>query len=182
MSGKLRWLAILAACSSTVFLPAYGAPFLLLGAIIQPWARTTGRWLMWIGALFLSEIVVPYGPAVIVSLLRHPTGDSWIFSIFPLFVLSTVLVYSCDIALVIEAVKSKGIPWSRGKLDPAVWAAAAILSAWCAWEHRDIGYAYSHAGRFDVLVFALPFYAVIIAFDAALILHALKTRRTVVAA
>lgn len=137
---------------------------------------------MWIGALLLSEIVVPYGSATVVSMLKHPSGGHWMFSIFPLFVLATVLAYSCDIALVIEAVRSKGTPWSRGKLDSVVWIAAAILTAWCVWENRETMYAFSHEGRSDVLLLAVALNIPIIAFAAALILHAFKTRRTVVAA
>lgn len=181
MSGKIRWLAILAACSSAIFLAAaYGAPFLLLGAIIQPWARTTGRWLTWIGALYLSEVVVPYGTGIVLSTLKQPSEN--MVSLFPLFLLATVFVYCCDIALVIEAVKSKGTQWSCGKLDSVVWISAAILSAWCVWQNRGTMYAYSHEGRLDILLLTVAWDAIIVAFDVALILHALKTRRTVVAA
>ena len=39
-----RWLAGSAACCAAIFgAVAFGAPFLLLGALVQPWARTTGR-------------------------------------------------------------------------------------------------------------------------------------------
>ncbi len=177
--GGIRLLAALASCSAILFSAIYLTPFLLLGAIIQPWARTTGRWLMWLGALLVSVLVVPYGPAFIVSWLKHPPESS-IFSIFPLFVLATLVVYCCDIALIVEAVKSKGNPWSRGKLDSVVWVAASILSAWCVWAIQAMGYAYTHLG-IESLFPILAFDAVVIAFDVGLILHALKTRRIAVA-
>jgi hypothetical protein len=118
LSEKLRWLAVLAGCSSAVFGPmAFGSPFLILGAVIQPRARTTGRWLMWLGSLFLSLVVIPFGTAAVFEDARHLGPDNWSFTIFPLFVLSTILVCWLDVALVMEGLRSKCNPWVPGSLD-----------------------------------------------------------------
>ena len=176
VSRKIRWLAILAGCSSAVFGAAFGS-FLTLGAIIQPSARTAGRWLIWLGALLLSLVVVPFGPGVVFEQARLLSRGGNV-GILLLFIVSTVLVYWCDAAIVLEAVKSRRNQWVRGGLDWLVWIAAIGLSAWCAWFAASMVYAYRANGRFDVLLTTVGFGAVILFFDLALIVHAVRTRRT----
>ncbi len=114
VSLKLRWLAILAGCFSAVFgVSAFGAPFLILGAAIQPRARTSGRWLMWLGALLLSLIVVPFGTRAVFEGAKHLGRDNFSFTLFPLFVVSTALVYWCDVALVMQALRVRRNKWVR---------------------------------------------------------------------
>ncbi|MBV9769125.1 MAG: hypothetical protein JOZ32_06115 [Bryobacterales bacterium] len=179
VSAKLRWLAILAGCFSAVFgVTAFGAPFLILGAAIQPRARTTGRWLMWLGALLLSLIVVPFGTGAVFEGAKRLGRDNWSFTIFPLFVVSTALVYWCDIALVVEALRLKRNKWARGSLDWLVWIAAIVLSTWCVWQDLDTARAYQRLNglRIDLILTTVGLDTLIFCFDVALIIHAIKSR------
>jgi hypothetical protein len=117
LSAKLRWLAVLAGCSSAVFGPlGFGSPFLILGAVIQPHERTSGRWLMWLGSLVLSIVVVPLGTVTVFEDARHLDRDNWSFTIFPLLVLSTILVCWFDVVMVMEGLRSKRTKWVPGSL------------------------------------------------------------------
>lgn len=181
VSVKLRWLVILAGCFSAVFgLMAFGAPFLILGAAIQPRARTSGRWLMWLGALLLSLIVVPFGTGAVFEGARHLGRDNWSFTIFPLFVVSTALVYWCDVALVMEALRLRRTKWARGSMDWLVWIAATVLSAWCVWQTLDTVRAYQRLNglRIDLILNTVGLDTLILCFDVALIIHAVKSRPT----
>jgi hypothetical protein len=180
VSVKLRWLAILAGCFSAVFgVSAFGAPFLILGAAIQPRARTSGRWLMWLGALLLSLVVVPFGTAAVFEGAKRLGRDNWSFTIFPLFVVSTALLYWCDVALVMEGLRRQ--KWVRGSLDWLVWITATILSAWCVWQTLYTVQAYQRLNglRIDLIVTTVGLDALIFCFDVALTIHAVKSRRTV---
>jgi hypothetical protein len=179
VSAKIRWLAVLAGCSSAIFAAlAFGAPFLILGAIVQPWARTTGRWLIWLGAFLLSLMVVPFGTGIVLGQARHLGRDNWSFSIFPLFVLSTALIYCCDIALVTDAFKSKRQQWVRGSLDWLVWVVAIAPSAWCIWQNASTVRAYRLNGglRLDLILTSVRLDALILFFDVALVVHAIRCR------
>jgi hypothetical protein len=65
----------------------------------------------------------------------------------------------------------------RGRLDWLVWIAAITLSAWCAWIIPGTTYAYRVNGRVDSLLTTTGLGALILFFDLALIVHAVKTRR-----
>ena len=178
VSVKLRWLAILAGCFSAVFgAAAFGASFLILGAAIQPRARTTGRWLMQLGALLLSLIVVPFGTETVFEGAKRLGRDNWSFTIFPLIVVSTALVFWCDIALVVEALRLKRNKWARGSLDWLVWIAATVLSTWCVWQTLDTVRAYQRLNglRIDILTM-VGLDTLIFCFDVALTIHAIKSR------
>jgi len=181
LSAKLRWLAVLAGCSSAVFgLMAFGSPFLILGAVIQPRARTSGRWLMWLGSLLLSLVVVPFGTAIVFENARHLGRDNWSVGIFPLFVLSTILVCWLDVAIVMEGLRSKRNPWVvPGSLDWLAWLAAMVLSAWSVWAELETVRAYRRLGslRLDLILTPLGLDALVLWFDVALIIHAVKSRR-----
>jgi hypothetical protein len=154
------------------------AAFLLLGAAIQPRARTTGRWLMWVGAFLLTVVVGAYALIAVCERAGIPRQiqDGMIFAIFALGALSTILLLWCDIALLLEALKTRGQRWERGRLDWIVWITAAILTAFCIWSVEGTMYAYKHYGQLDDLLFAAALDASILLFDVALILHAVKTR------
>lgn len=172
VSAKLRWLAVFAGCSSAIFgVIAFGAPFLILGAVIQPRARTSGRWLMWLGAVLLS-LVVPYGIGIVFSRF------SWKIEIFPLFLLSTVLVCWCDLAIVMEALRSKRNPWVQGSLDWLTWIAASVLTLWSVLSGVETALAYQRMGglRLDLILTTIGLNVVILFFDGALILQAVKNR------
>jgi hypothetical protein len=180
ISAKLRCIAVLAGCFSTAFgAAAFGSPFLILGAIVQPRATTSGRWLMWVGALLLSLVAVPFGPGVIVELaysLRH--GEK--IGIFLIFVVATALVLCCDVALIGEARTLNHHIWVRGSLDRLVWIAATVLTAVCVWTSTITADVFKHGigPRFDNLLLVVGLNAIVVLFDVALIIHAIKTRRS----
>jgi hypothetical protein len=161
VSPKLRWLAILAGCFSAVFgVSAFGAPFLILGAAIQPRARTSGRWLMWLGALLLSLVVVPFGTGAVFEGAKRLGRDNWSSPIFPLFVVSTALMYWCDVALVMEAIRLRRNKWARGSLDTVQ------------------AYRRLNGLRIDLILTTVGLDTLIFCFDVALTIHAVKSRLT----
>jgi hypothetical protein len=175
-------LAVAAGCFSVVFgLAAFGAPFLILGAAIQPRARTSGRWLMWVGALLLSLIVVTLSPEIVSegATMLCAYHDSNLVLLYSLSAIATGLVCWCDVALVLEAFKSKGHQWTRGSLDWVVWTVAIVLSAWCVWTSMNAVHGYRLQGglRLDLILTQVGMDAVMLLFDVALIILAVKTRR-----
>jgi hypothetical protein len=182
-SRKIRWLAVLAACSSAVFGPsALGSPFLILGAVIQPRAPTTGKWLAWLGALLLSIIVIPFGSGTVFEDARlllsgHNIANGWLF---PLFLVATSLVLCCDIVLVTDALASRHNLWRRGSLDWLVWVAALVLSAWAIWLEAETVRAYRRQGglRTDIVFTRIGLTVLFLLFDLALVVHWLRGRRS----
>ena len=114
--SKIRWLAIAAGVVSGIagslpFGPVYAfiPSLLILGAIIQPYIRRPGRWLLHVGALLVSFYValflLPAAVGIIwTALLR---SDSMLAALLLLDVLSVVLISWCDFELVIEARQRK---------------------------------------------------------------------------
>jgi len=153
---KLRWLAVAAGCSSIVFGPlALISPPLIVGAVIQPRARTSGKWLMWFGSILLSLVVVPIGTGSMYGVVKHPSNfPNGIFSL--LMVLSFILVCWLDVAIVIDGLRSKTGRWVRGDLDWVVWGVAAALTAWCVWLDMGTVQAYRRLGslRVDLMLTA----------------------------
>jgi hypothetical protein len=155
--------------------------FLIPGALIQPRAPTSGRWLMWVGAVLLNVPMVPLIPEMVdegPKILRsYP--DSRLGAIYSLAVLSTVLLLWCDAALIMEAFKRKGGGWVRGNLDWVAWISAAVLSAWCIWISATDVRAYQRLGglRIDLILYGVGMDAVVLLFDIALVLLAIKSAR-----
>lgn len=187
ISARIRWLAIVAGCSSAVVGVSFGAFFaafpaiLILGAIVPPRAPTTGRWLLWVIALLLSVMLVPFGFGVVLEspkMLRINHGGMMIL-ISSMFAVSTASLLWLDVALVMEAFRAKHRPWVRGSLDWVVWIAAIALSAWRVRIAPFVIYAYRNGRFFDLFLLNLVPSAVILLFDVALILHAVKSRPTV---
>jgi hypothetical protein len=182
VSNKIRWLAVIAGCASIVFGPlAFGSLFLVVGAVVQPRAPTSAKWLMWVGALLLSVFVIPLGistafeQAKLTHLDHHITMDP----MFVLLALSATILCCCDAALLIEALKSRhNNPWVGGRLDWLVWMLAAVLSSWCVWLDLPKGDSYLRTSRPLDLIFAVGVNTVIFLFDVALIAHATKSRRS----
>jgi hypothetical protein len=130
---------------------------------------------MWVGAFVLTLMVVPTAAMFADTEMLRLNHEGMIVAIFAL---STLLLLWCDVALGIEAIRARGRRWVRSSLDWVVWIAAAVLTTWCVWNSQRIVYAYSHARRLDTLLTALVQDAPMLFFDVALIIHAVKTRRT----
>jgi hypothetical protein len=131
------------------------------------------------GGLIVEPVVVPFGTAAVFEGAKRLGRDNWSFTIFPLFVVSTALLYWCDVALVMEGLRRQ--KWVRGSLDWLVWITATILSAWCVWQTLYTVQAYQRLNglRIDLIVTTVGLDALIFCFDVALTIHAVKTRRTV---
>lgn len=182
---KIRRLAVVAGSSCAVFgvasfgylFPILGA-FVVIGAIVQPRALTTGRWLMWLGALLLTLISVPYGSKTVLedAKMLGSIHDSSLIVMFSLAVVSVVSVLCCDVALVVEGVKSRRHQWVRGRLDWVVWISAVTLSAWCLWTGLlELGGNRLHDRRETPLA-TVGLDTAVLLFDCALVIHAFKCR------
>lgn len=109
VSGKIRWLAVVTGCFTAVA-GSFGfglyfsivPTFLIVGAIAQPRSPRSGRWLMWVGALFLSLWVLPVGISALLSYRLVGRLD-----VIALSLVSVLLVSSCDFALLIDAVRMR---------------------------------------------------------------------------
>jgi hypothetical protein len=137
---------------------------------------------MWIGALFLSILVFALAPEMVsdgAKMLRpnHGIGAPPIYEL--LLFLSSILVICCDVALVMDGLGRKGRQWARGSLDWVVWIVAIVLTIWCVVTSASTMRAYWRLGglRTDLILNSVGLDAVILAFDLALIVHAVRTRR-----
>jgi hypothetical protein len=191
MPGRIRWLAIIAGCfSGLAGAVGLGVAFLLvpspliLGAAVQPRSERPGRWLMWVGAFLLSVVVLPTGFRLLLGNMRE-LGSHTVQPIAVPFLLSLgtiLLVLWCDVSLVVEAMMhrpsrvSEAEPSRRNQLNWAVWAAAFILSAYCARNSMLDVRGYRIYGRLDSLGNGAVFAFVVLLLDVALIVHAIKVR------
>jgi hypothetical protein len=136
---------------------------------------------MWVGATLLSLPLVPLIPEIVdqgAKIFRsYPYSKPAV--IYLLVVLSTVLTLWCDAALVIEAFRRKRSLWVSGRLDWVAWISAAVLSEWCVWLSVLDASAYRRLGglRVDILLSGAAIDAVVLFFDIALVMLAVKTMR-----
>jgi hypothetical protein len=179
MFGKIRALAVITACSSAILWPdaLFGAPLLLLAALVQPRAQTSGRWLMWVSALFLSSLVVPIGTDFLNLVMTLGSAPEPVTLLILTF---AVLICYCDVVLFVEGMRQRRTPWVSGRLDWIVWIVAAVFSAWFLFyqNYATVSSYISQGGlRMDLILTAVVFDVVVLLFDAALILLFLRTRR-----
>ena len=190
VTPKTRWLVIVTGCVSGVagslpFGPLFSVvpAILVLGAVLQRWSPRFGRWLMWLGAFFLTVDVGAFLGPVVLSVLRPPRFlDSNILIILSLCIVAVVLVCWCDVALVIGSRRSKtaSAPVNQEFPLPADWIIGVIaicLTAFPIWSSPSTFYAIRHSGRWDILLFALPFLISVAAFDTAIVAHAVTMYR-----
>ncbi len=132
---------------------------------LQPRARKRDD-VRWIGALLLSFVVLPFGTGVVFEQAKLLQGGGRI-DVFSLFVVSTVLMLCCDVALVSECVVAKRNEWVRGSLDSLVWIAAVARKNGRTNKRKQP--PFSRSCKLALTVLCL---------DVALTVHAVKTRRT----
>jgi hypothetical protein len=119
IAKSTRWLAVAAGCftavTGTISVGGlfFVAPILLiLGVIVQPYVQRSGKWLMWMGASFLTFMTLPLGIVLLPEYLKtmrldaHYQHDA-LRVMIPLWVVSLLLIILCDMVLVIDAVKLK---------------------------------------------------------------------------
>ena len=98
------------------------------------------------------------------------------------WIASIVAIVWCDVAFVIDAVKtSRGrtVPEKRspGVGDWIVWVTALLFSVYSFWGIPFIVRAYEHGfDRLDIVLTALALVLIATSFDVALVIDAVKTR------
>jgi hypothetical protein len=184
VTPRTRWLAIVAGCVSGIagslpFGPLFSvySSLLIFGAILQRWSPRPGRWLMWLGAFYLTAVVVGFlGPPV----LRPPRLiDNNIVIVLTLCLLSLLLVGCCDVALIIDSFRSIDVPAAAAQGFPraADWIVGVIaicLTAWTGWSTLASFYPQHRYGHWGIL---LSLVVSVATFDAAIVAHTLKTYR-----
>ena len=136
---------------------------------------------MWMGALLLSQAIVPYGLEVAFNGARLLLSihDASTIITQSLAVLSTALIIWCDAALFMEGFKAKDKNWAKSNLDWVAWIAAVVLSSWLIWNTPGSTYAYRHYGRVDILLGTALLGVGTLCFDLLLTVHAIRRRRMV---
>jgi hypothetical protein len=186
-----RWIAIATVCvTGAATLTANGAFLmtvpLILGLIADAAGARRGRWLMWMGAAFLSVTILQMELVIFpefVTELRssHKLGGLGPV-LFPLWIASILLITWCDVAFVIDAVKARN---GRGSFyasfprtgDWIVWITALLFSVYAFGGTPSLIHAYKHGfDRHDIVLTALGLLVLAIVFDVALIIDATRMR------
>jgi hypothetical protein len=194
MPVRIRRLAIAAGCVAgalgigmTYIFPIVSAP-LILGAYTQPRSTRSGRWLMWVGALLLNFSSLYFAWGVMVDVLRNlPRFHDFMILLFLVLSVATLILLGwCDVELVLEAVRVKrnGMTsdqqFSRSA-EGLIWMVAFCLSLWVFSLIPDDPIIYRnyflYRNLFN-LVFPFLLQLAVITFDAALVIRAVKMRRT----
>jgi hypothetical protein len=189
---KLVPLAIATVCVTVVATITVPGAFLMaiplvLGLIADVLGACRGRWLMWMGAAFLSVTILQMEFAIFpefVTELRsfHKLGGLGPVQL-PLWTASILLIAWCDVAFVIDAVKGSD---GRGSVDanfPAagdwiVWIAALLFSVYAFWSIPFLIRAAKQGfDRHDIVLTALASILIAIVFDIALINDARRMRQ-----
>lgn len=187
-----RWIAIAAgAFSGAAGSIEYGPLFLLvpsvliLGTIVQPWTARPGRWLMWLGAFFLTLYAGGFFVPQIVGVSSQLSSldNLNIQILFCLILVAVFLVIWCDVALIVDARRPKGA-LKIGKQrfprasDCIVWGAALCLTVITSWGVVASLFPYHQYGRWDILLLAITFGVAVLLLDVALLVHAVRQFRS----
>jgi hypothetical protein len=188
VAPRTRWVAIAAGfvsglAGSLAFGPLFAAlPLILIfGAVLQRWSPHLGRWLMWLGAFYLTvDVAVFLGPGVLSpKQLLAPYYDRNLSVFFVLSVVSLALVGWCDVALIIDARKSKGASAPaeykfRRTADWLVGMFALCLTASAVWSVVASIYPLRRYHRLDIFLFGAVSVVAVAAFDVAIVAHVVK--------
>lgn len=183
-----RWLALLVGCMAFIVgsLPPSPVSTLVipttfvLGAIIQPYSPRPGRWLLSVGAFYLS-LSVPYLALMVAGGASHLLDSKSLNSLLLLLALVAplVLLIWCDVALILDARRQSRDSQTPGtdvaRLgDWLVFIAAACLSL----RVLPGSFRAARTGRWDILALQLLLASVVIWFDGALVSRTIRMRRT----
>jgi hypothetical protein len=154
---------------------------LIVGALVQPRAPRSGKLLMWVGAGIVSIVIVPVGFEVLreSNNIARLVKDPKTVAISLLFIMSTALVISCDVALAVNAVRNRnrGVPLLRREIIWPVWAVAIVLTLWATWSAKFAMHALRINGRSDVFLTWLSLSLIVFAFDIAIVVLAIRRSR-----
>lgn len=191
---KTRWLAILAGCLSGLAATFVFGPFmfifsslLILGAVVQPRWHRPGRWLLAFGAFIQTfysiGFVLLQEVFAVRSLPAFRTLADRIYLFIFLLVASTsvLLVAWCDVALIVDARKSRHAAELAEQHFPSVgdwivWAIAACISVPVVYGIPAYFRLYRSA-TFNVFLPNLLLTVGIIGLDTALVISGIRTRR-----
>jgi hypothetical protein len=189
VAPKTRWLAIIAGCVSALagslpFGPLFSVvpAILIFGAVSQRWSPRPGRWLMWLGAFYLTAYISAYVLLGVHSANRllAPYYDKSVLIVLLLSLVCLALVGWCDVALILDSLRSKNAAALADQEFPrsADWIVGLVticLTAWAGWSILASFYPASRFGHWEIL---LVFVFSVAAFDAAIVVHAIKMYRS----
>jgi hypothetical protein len=161
---------------------------LILGATVQSRTPRPGKWLMWIGALVLSCTALYFSWGLMLDDLRRGLRyhDFMTVAFFYLSIATVILVSWCDLELVVQAIRrtrTTGMTEQRFSrvgewlvrfmaICLSLWVFPQILLDFTAYR------IYLQDGHLVNLVFPVLLQMAVVAFDAALIIRAVKMWRT----
>jgi hypothetical protein len=191
VSTNTRRLAIVAGCFSafagvlafgplSLFIPS----LLVIGAVLQPRSGRPAQLLMLVSACCLSLSVLPISLEIVVGELKK-IGIGTSHFLTGSFVLSLVvglLVVWCDLALVVESIKTRHnsihhAPFGS-RSDWFVYALALILTAYISYIAVFSFHAYRQHDRVDILINWLVLALIVLLFDVGLGVHAIGRRNS----
>jgi len=193
---RTRRLAIATVCVTAAATLTTGGGFLLtipliLGVIADYRSARRGRWLMWVGAAYLSvtllQMEILILPEFVAELRSYHHLGGLGSVVFPLSIASILLIIWCDVALLIDAVKTRRSSiaperFSLGTTDWIVWITALLFSVYSFWGIPFLLRAFNQGfDRLDILLTELALIFIAIVFDVALVIDAVKVwhaRRT----
>ena len=185
--ARTRWLAIAAGCVSGLagslpFGPLFAAlpAILVFSAILQRWSPRPGRWLMWLGAFFLTlDVGVFFIPPVL-----RPSHmlDGSILIVLSLYIVSILLVGCCDLALIIDSRRSRSTPDLTAQglsrlAEGIIGLIALCLTVYWVWASLASFGPIRRSGRWDISLFNAPFVIAVAALDTAIVVHAVRKYR-----
>lgn len=116
VSGRTRWLALAAGTFHAIFgLPLISVMSLLLclpiiiGALISNLSSVRRKYLLWFGAGAISIVALPIDVGILLLALQGGTDPRVTAAV----VVSLLLVFSCDAALVADVAKQRRLADSR---------------------------------------------------------------------
>jgi hypothetical protein len=192
MGSRTRWLAAATVCVTVAATLTASGGFLLtipliLGVIADPHSPRRGRWLMWVGAAYLSLTLLQMEVGTLPEFISEARSDhlprGFGSAAFPLSIASILLIVWCDVTLMIDVIRTRRSPTEPegrplGPADWMVWTAALLFSVYSFLGIPFVihGFRHGFADR-NILLTGLALILVAIAFDIALITDALRTLR-----
>jgi hypothetical protein len=190
--NRMRRLAIATVCVTAAATLTASVGFLLtipllLGVIAESRSPRRGRWLMWVGAAYISatllQMEIRILPEFVAEFRSHGLGGGLGPILVPLWIASILLIVWCDVELLIDAIRTRRsrTPESgfSGAMNLLVWITALCFSVYTFWEIPSLERVFFRYGfeRLDILLTGLASILIAIVFDVALAIDAAKMRR-----
>jgi len=187
--SRIRRLAVVTVCVTAAATLTASGGFLLtiplvLGVIAESRSPRRGRWLMWVGAAYLSVTLLQMEIRILPEGVRELRSDHHLGGlgpiVFPLCIASILLIVGFDVALLIDAMRtrrSRIIPErsSSVAVNMLIWITAICFSVYSFWGIPFVVRAFNHGfDRFDILLTALALILIAITFDVALAVDTVK--------